>query len=71
MPGVIGSIGHALGRHQVSLHSLLQRGVPQSGPATIILLTHRASERSVARAIEEIASQTSTKQVGVVLRVFG
>jgi homoserine dehydrogenase len=69
-PGVIGNIGHALGSHQVSLHSLLQRGVPQKGPATIILLTHRASERNVTRAIEEIEAQASTKQVGVVLRVF-
>ena len=69
-PGVIGNIGHALGQHHVSVHSLLQRGVPQSGPATIILLTHRASERNVARAMEEIAAQSSTKQVGVVLRVF-
>ena len=69
-PGVIGNIGHALGRHQVSLHSMLQRGVPQTGPATIILLTHRASERNVARAIKEIEALASTKQVGVVLRVF-
>ena len=70
-PGVIGNIGHALGVHHVSVHSLLQRGVPRSGPATIILLTHRASERHVARAIKEIEAQASTKEVGVVLRVFG
>jgi homoserine dehydrogenase len=70
-PGVIGNIGHALGAHQVSLHSLLQRGVPSEGPATIILLTHRAGERDVAKAIKEIESQVTTKQVGVVLRVFG
>lgn len=69
-PGVIGNIGHALGMHQVSLHSLLQRGVPREGPATIILLTHRARERNVARAIEEIEAQPTTKQIGVVLRVF-
>jgi homoserine dehydrogenase len=70
-PGVIGNIGHALGRHHVSVHSLLQRGVPKSGPATIILLTHRASERNVARAIREIEAQESTRQVGVALRVYG
>jgi homoserine dehydrogenase len=69
-PGVIGDIGHALGGNGVSLHSLLQRGVPQTGPATIILLTHRASERNVARAVKEIEAQASTKQLGVVLRVF-
>ena len=70
-PGVIGNIGHALGGHQVSVHSLLQRGVTQASAATIILLTHRASERNIARAIREIEAQASTKQVGVILRVFG
>jgi len=69
-PGVIGNIGHALGGNQVSVHSLFQRGVPKAGPATIILLTHRASERNLARAIAEIEAQPSTKQIGVVLRVF-
>ena len=70
-PGVIGNIGHALGGNQVSLHSLLQRGVPQAGPATIILLTHRATERNVAQALKEIEAQSSTKQIGIALRVFG
>ena len=70
-PGVIGYIGHALGGHHVSLHSLLQRGVNTDGAATIILLTHRASERNVGRALREIEAQATTKQVGVVLRVFG
>jgi homoserine dehydrogenase len=69
-PGVIGNIGHALGAHHVSVKSLLQRGVPSEGPATIILLTHRASERNVARAIKEIESQVTTKEVGIVLRIF-
>ena len=69
-PGVIGNLGHALGANHVSLHSLLQRGVPQEGPATIILLTHRASERNVARAIKEIEAQATTKEIGVMLRVF-
>jgi homoserine dehydrogenase len=70
-PGVIGNIGHALGGHHISLHSLLQRGDPRSGPATIILLTHRASERDLWRAIREIEAQATTRQVGVVIRVFG
>lgn len=69
-PGVIGNIGHALGSHQVSLHSLVQRGVTDTGDATIILLTHRSSERNVARAIREIEAQATTLRIGLVLRVF-
>lgn len=68
-PGVIGNIGHALGGHAVSVHSLLQRGVTE-GVATIVLLTHRTRERSLARAIKEIEAQAKTRQVGIVLRVF-
>jgi homoserine dehydrogenase len=69
-PGVIGNIGHALGGHQVSLHSLLQRGVTTQGPATIILLTHKASERNLLSALKEIEAQATTRRVAVVLRVF-
>lgn len=69
-PGVIGNIGHALGGHQVSLHSLVQRGVAETGGATIILLTHRTRERNVARAIREIEAQATTLRIGLVLRVF-
>jgi homoserine dehydrogenase len=69
-PGVIGNIGHALGDHGVSVHSLLQRGATGHGVATIILLTHRVRERNVARALREIEAQAKTKRVGIVLRVF-
>jgi len=69
-PGVIGYIGHALGGHHVSLHSLLQRGIANNGIATIVLLTHRAKEANMARALREIEAQATTSQVGVVLRVF-
>jgi homoserine dehydrogenase len=69
-PGVIGNIGHALGEHQVSLHSLLQRGVTAQGPATIILLTHRTREGNLVAAMKEIEAQATTKRIGIVLRVF-
>ena len=68
--GVIGTIGHALGEHRVSLHSLLQRGVTSYGPATIILLTHRTIERNLRGALKEIEAQTTTRRVAIVLRVF-
>lgn len=70
-PGVIGHLGHAFGGHQVSLHSLIQRGVTESGSATIVLLTHRASERNVARALREIEAQATTNEIGIALRVYG
>ncbi len=69
-PGVIGNVGHALGGHNVSLHSLVQRGTTRDGNATIIFLTHKASESSVSHALKEIEAQATTKQIGIALRVF-
>src|SRR5262245_25315186 len=70
-PGVIGKLGHACGGHTVSLHSVTQKGVAGDGAATIVLLTHRVRERQVQDALREISAQSTTKQIGVVLRVLG
>jgi homoserine dehydrogenase len=69
-PGVMGHLGHALGGHEVNLHSIIQRGIPGGGGATIILLTRRANERNMNRALREIEAQATTRQIGVVLRLF-
>jgi homoserine dehydrogenase len=69
-PGVIGNLGHAFGGHTVSLHSVTQKGVTGDGTATIVLLTHRVREKQVQDALREISAQSTTKQIGVVLRVL-
>ncbi len=68
-PGVIGNLGHAFGAHGVSLHSVTQKGVAD-GSATIVLLTHRVKEKQAQAALREISAQSTTKQIGVVLRVL-
>jgi homoserine dehydrogenase len=69
-PGVIGHLGHAFGGQGVSLHSVTQKGVTGDGEATIVLLTHRVREKQVQDALKEISAQSTTKQIGVVLRVL-
>jgi homoserine dehydrogenase len=69
-PGVIGNLGHAFGGHDVSLHSVTQKGVTEDGTATIVLLTHRVRERQLQDALREISAQSTTKQIGLVLRVL-
>jgi homoserine dehydrogenase len=69
-PGVIGNLGLALGRHAVSVHSLLQKGITPDGGATIILLTHQSKESSVAMALKQIEEQSTTKQVAIAIRVW-
>ena len=69
-PGVIGNLGNALGRHGVSLHSLVQRGLKVDGSATIILLTHETPTANMTAALREIETQATTKQIGIALRVL-
>jgi len=69
-PGVIGNLGHAFGVHDVSLHSITQKGVAE-GAATIVLLTHRVKEKQAQAALSEIREQPTTRKIGVVLRVLG
>ncbi len=69
-PGVIGNLGHAFGGHGVSLHSVTQKGVTDDGAATIVLLTHKVREQQLQDALREISAQSTTKQIGVVLRVL-
>lgn len=69
-PGVIGSLGQAFGQHGVSLHSITQKGVTGEGSATIVLLTHVVREKQMAEALREISAQSTTRQIGVVLRVL-
>lgn len=69
-PGVIGNLGHAFGGHGVSLHSVMQKGVTEDGGATIVLITHGVRERQLQDALQEIRAQSTTKQIGIVLRVL-
>jgi homoserine dehydrogenase len=68
IPGVIGRLGTAFGNHEVSLHSITQKGVATDGSATIIMLTHRVRERQVLAALDEIRNLPTTQQIAVVLR---
>jgi homoserine dehydrogenase len=70
-PGVIGHLGLAFGDHQVSLHSLMQRGLSGTGAATIVMLTHRARAEQVEGALAQIQAQQTTRQVSIALRVLG
>ncbi len=69
-PGVIGNLGQAFGNQGVSLHSFTQRGVTEDGTATIVLLTHSVREKHLQAALREITAQSTTKQIGIVLRVL-
>jgi homoserine dehydrogenase len=56
-PGVLAEISGALGRHNISIASVIQRGRGAPGEEVpIVMLTHRAHEGSLRSALEEVAA---------------
>ena len=53
-PGVLGSIAGALGRHDISVASVLQHEPARPDSVPLVITTHQAREGNVAAALEEI-----------------
>jgi homoserine dehydrogenase len=53
-PGVLSKISGILGRHGISIHSVIQKGRQTKGTVSIFLLTHQAREAAVRKALNEI-----------------
>lgn len=68
-PGVIGRVGVICGNHNISLASLLQRGILPDGTARIIMLTEEAKESDINKAIEDLKQDDSIKEIVNVIRV--
>ena len=56
-PGVLAQIASALGRHGISISSVIQHEVPDDAPASdgvpLVIMTHHALERAVRTALQE------------------
>jgi len=53
-PGVLSRISGVLGRHGISIASVIQKGRREKGSVPIVMLTHEAREADVRRALSEI-----------------
>jgi homoserine dehydrogenase len=53
-PGVLSTIAGILGRHNISLESVIQKSRRQNGAVPIIMRTHEAEEAAVQHALTEI-----------------
>ncbi len=58
-PGVLSQIAGVLGDHGISIMSVLQQGRQEGQTVPLIIMTHRASERSVQTALKEINQMSS------------
>jgi homoserine dehydrogenase len=68
-PGVLGQIATTLGRHGISIASVVQRERRADGPVPIVIRTHEARERDVRRALGKVEALASVAGRPVAIRV--
>ena len=68
-PGVLARIAGALGDCGVSIEQMVQQGAGGDAPVQIVILTHAAKERDVARALERLTGADFATSEALRLRV--
>ncbi len=68
-PGVLGEITAILGKNDISLRSVIQKGDEENGNVTIVLITHKTKEGQFNNAIKEIKSLGSTEKINNIIRI--
>jgi homoserine dehydrogenase len=68
-PGVMARLSGALGGHNVSIKSMIQKGREEGGTAEVIIVTHKAAEKNLQDALMEIATMDIIHDQPFVLRV--
>lgn len=69
-PGVLAKIAGILGKHDVSIESVIQKGAKKGETdAPLILVTHKAHEKDLRAAIEEIKQLDAVVDVPSCIRV--
>lgn len=68
-PGVLSAISGVLGKYNISISSVLQKGRKAGGAVPVVMMTHRALERDVRRALAEIDRLPAVVDKTVLIRV--
>jgi len=68
-PGVLSQISRLLGRHKISIASVIQKETHQRRSVPLIMVTHEALERDVRRAIQKIDRLGVVKAHSIFLRI--
>lgn len=69
-PGVIGKIGSIFGANQISIQSIIQRGVEDKG-ASVVIVTHPVEAGRIDRAVAAMESEAFLRRLGTCLAIFG
>ncbi len=68
-PGVFADIAAALGAHEVSMESVLQRGRAPNEPVPLVMTLHETREASVVAALDAIGRQDSVVEPPYMIRM--
>ncbi len=68
-PGVLSTIAGVLGRHDISIKSVHQKGRKINGGVPIVMMTHRAREAGVQRAMNELSRLDVVSDQPVLIRI--
>jgi homoserine dehydrogenase len=68
-PGVLSMVSGKLGKHGVSLESVIQRGNAVNNVVPVIFLTHETNEKAMMAAAQEISHIPEIDKIGSIIRV--
>jgi homoserine dehydrogenase len=68
-PGVLARIAGVLGRHDISIASVIQRERVHGASVPIVIRTHHARERNLRRALETIDRLPVVRAKSAVIRI--
>ena len=60
-PGVMAEISGVLGRHGISIASLIQHETATQGPVSLVIMTHRCEAAAIARAVTALDQQPAVQ----------
>lgn len=70
-PGVLSKISGVLGKHRISISSVIQQGRKAGGNVPLVMMTHRAKERDVQEALSKINRMDYVSEPTMLIRVEG
>ena len=69
-PGVLSTISGILGKHDISIESVIQKGRRQQGTVPIVMRTYEAGEAAVQEALAEIDGLETSTDKTVMIRIL-
>lgn len=69
-PGVLSRISGILGKHNISIRSMIQKGREKKA-VPVVMMTHKAREKDMVKALKEINKLSSVAEKTVYIRVEG